>query len=236
MYKDVIGILGGMGSYATLGFFSRLLESFPAQKEWDRPHIIIDNFCTMPSRVRAILYEENTEALLQMMSASIEMMSQCYRENGGELHIILACNTAHHFLPQLQSMFPNISFINIIQACAMEIEKAGCREVLILASEGTIDSKIYDEYLTKTKIVYPYDEMKKIRFFIEAVKQQHEIDEKNLLEFHEFLESFPQTNIVLGCTELPVLYNQMSKKYPICSHVIYDPLSAAITQLEKTIQ
>ena len=45
-----IGILGGMGSYATCAIFQRLLDAFPAEKEWDRPRILIDNNCAMPSR------------------------------------------------------------------------------------------------------------------------------------------------------------------------------------------
>ena len=39
--NDVIGVVGGMGSYATLNFFGRLLDAFPATKEWERPRIII---------------------------------------------------------------------------------------------------------------------------------------------------------------------------------------------------
>ena len=62
-YQQTIGIIGGMGSYATLDFFSRLLAAFPAEKEWDRPRILIDNRCTMPSRVRAILYGEGAAGL-----------------------------------------------------------------------------------------------------------------------------------------------------------------------------
>lgn len=56
--SKVIGILGGMGSYATVEIFRRVIDAFPAEKEWDRPRILIDNNCIMPSRVRAILYEE----------------------------------------------------------------------------------------------------------------------------------------------------------------------------------
>ena len=62
--KDyVVGIVGGMGSYATVDFFKRLVDAFPVEKEWDRPRIIIDNKCTMPSRVRALLYGEKREEL-----------------------------------------------------------------------------------------------------------------------------------------------------------------------------
>ena len=61
----VLGVLGGMGTYATIHLFQQYAEIFPAEKEWDRPRIIIDNNCTMPSRVRAILYNEKRECLLQ---------------------------------------------------------------------------------------------------------------------------------------------------------------------------
>ena len=66
-----IGILGGMGSYATADFFKRLIDAFPAEKEWDRPRILIDNNCVMPSRVRAILYNEKVDELILQMSQSV---------------------------------------------------------------------------------------------------------------------------------------------------------------------
>lgn len=44
--KDlVIGVLGGMGTYATINLFKQYAEVFPAEKEWERPRIIIDNRC-----------------------------------------------------------------------------------------------------------------------------------------------------------------------------------------------
>lgn len=72
---NTIGILGGMGSYATVEIFRRMVEAFPAEKEWDRPRILIDNNCIMPSRVRAILYNEKREELIQQMSDSINFLA-----------------------------------------------------------------------------------------------------------------------------------------------------------------
>lgn len=60
----VIRVLGGMGTYATINLFKQYATVFPAEKEWDRPRIIIDNRCTMPSRVRAFLYNENVDELI----------------------------------------------------------------------------------------------------------------------------------------------------------------------------
>ena len=69
--KDlIIGVLGGMGTYATINLFKQYAEVFPAEKEWERPRIIIDNRCTMPSRVRAFLYHENVDELVDEMAAS----------------------------------------------------------------------------------------------------------------------------------------------------------------------
>ena len=68
----VVGILGGMGTYATVDFFKRLADSFPAEKEWERPRMIIDNHCTMPSRVRALLYREKRKELVDDLVGSGE--------------------------------------------------------------------------------------------------------------------------------------------------------------------
>lgn len=39
--EQIIGILGGMGSLATVDSFKRIVNAYPAEKEWDRPRIII---------------------------------------------------------------------------------------------------------------------------------------------------------------------------------------------------
>ena len=72
MKKDdfVIGVLGGMGTYATIHLFKQYADVFPAEKEWDRPRIIIDNRCTMPSRVLAFLRGVKKEELVRQMSAT----------------------------------------------------------------------------------------------------------------------------------------------------------------------
>ena len=73
--KDfAIGVLGGMGTYATIHLFKQYAEVFTAEKEWERPRIIIDNRCTMPSRVRAILYNERREELINRMAESVKLL------------------------------------------------------------------------------------------------------------------------------------------------------------------
>lgn len=64
MYKDSIGVVGGFGGYATLGFFRDLLDAFNTGYERDYPRICMDNNFTMPSRTKVLLEdlkEEHTE-------------------------------------------------------------------------------------------------------------------------------------------------------------------------------
>ncbi len=55
-----IGILGGMGPYATVHFYKRILELTPIIKDKDHFRIFIDSQVKIPSRTRAILYNETS--------------------------------------------------------------------------------------------------------------------------------------------------------------------------------
>lgn len=114
MNKFTIGVLGGMGTYATINLFKQYADVFPAEKEWERPRIIIDNRCTMPSRVRAFLYNENVEQLIDEMTNSMQNLV-----NSGCTRIILACNTSHLFLDEIYKRVPSLQekVINIISNC-----------------------------------------------------------------------------------------------------------------------
>ncbi len=224
----VIGVLGGMGTYATLHLFRQYAAVFPAGKEWERPRILIDNRCTMPSRVRAALYGENREHLILEMTDSVGSLikSGCSR-------IILACNTAHLFLSDIYARLPEAEgkILNLIEVCADVLSEKKVREVLLLASEGTIDSGIWQEACrmrgirceTPAKEEYPL-----IRNCIEAVKRNEYTDDVRAA-FSEFLHR--NTACVLGCTELPVLYEKYQDS--CIGTEVYDPVLITLTEMRK---
>lgn len=223
-----IGVLGGMGTYATIHLFKQYAEIFPAEKEWDRPRIVIDNRCTMPSRVRAFLYNENVDQLVAEMADSMQ-----YLTDAGCNRIILACNTSHLFLPQIYQKVPEIEgkVVNIIHTCVEKISKDDIRQVYLLGSEGTIESGIYQNALEKRgiKCVVPErSEYGLLRECIEAVKQNKYTDvvEENFLRLLE-----GHNNCILGCTELPIMYEKYKEKMP--SKNIYDPLLLGLEKIRS---
>lgn len=234
MKEQVIGIVGGMGSFATLDFFKRVLLAFPAEKEWERPRIIIDNRCTMPSRVRAILYNEKYDQLVSEMSESVAALI-----NQGATDVILVCNTSHCFLKEIEEKVPESrgKIINIIDACCSEINGNNATEAYLMASEGTIATHIYEDTAEKYGITFKNpteQELSEIRYFIEAIKQDN-CDNEVIKRFYEFLLSRDSNSIVLGCTEMPIMYEKFanSEYGKKIDKIIFDPLQSAINELRR---
>lgn len=235
MFQDVIGVVGGMGSYATLSFFQRLLDAFPGEKEWDRPRILIDNRCTMPSRVRAILYHEQEQELIDQMTDSVSHLL-----SAGATKIILACNTSHHFLPGIYEKLPQAKgkVMSIIEATADAVVAAGTTgTVNLLASEGTIDIGIFHDALGKRgiSVLTPTDEeFAYQRQIIESVKQkkitQHEID-----LMVQLINSAPSETVIIGCTEFPIIFER-TPQTAISGKKVIDPLQCVINQLVQTVR
>ncbi len=224
----VIGVLGGMGTYATINLFNEYAHIFPAVKEWDRPRIIIDNRSTMPSRVRAFLYNENTDKLVNEMAESLEYLS-----NAGATRIILACMTSHLFLDQifLQKPYLKNKILNLIDNCVDKIINNNIKEIYLLGTEGTIESKIFQEKLNKygiNCIVPSQSQYTMLRDVIEAVKQDNYQDDTK----DKFLNLINQADcVILGCTELPILYNKYHDE--VTAKKIYDPLSLGVQKLKE---
>ncbi|MBQ6105554.1 MAG: aspartate/glutamate racemase family protein [Lachnospiraceae bacterium] len=226
----VIGVLGGMGTYATIHLFKQYADVFPAEKEWERPRIIIDNRCTMPSRVRAFLLGEKVDVLVKEMADSLEMLA-----NAGCTRILLACNTSHLFLPKIYSLKPGVEnkIVNIIEACVEKVRRDDIRHIYLLGSEGTIESQIYQNAFAKNGIeceVPQKEEYVKLRELIEAVKQNKYDDRIGEL-FRELVNRGEAC--ILGCTELPILQEKYKNEV---GHIrIYDPLLIGLEKIKEEV-
>lgn len=230
---DVIGIVGGFGSYATLDFFERLLNAFPAEKEWERPRILIDNYCTLPSRVRGVLYNENKEKIVEGLTNSIRNLM-----NAGATEIIVTCNTAHYFLKEVFVNLPESEkvVINIIDELAIYLNEANIQEVSLIATEGTILSEIYSKSFEKynIKINTPSeDEFYKMRDLIEVVKQNMDVTDEIKKRFIDLIKEQKNTSVILGCTEFPVLFKYVKDDIKKENLTIYDPLEVAIIKIKN---
>lgn len=222
--RFVVGILGGMGSYSTLHFFEAILDAFDVDKEWERPRVVIDNHCTLPSRTRAILYGERRDELVAGMAASIEGLLRY------DPHVIcMPCNTAHCFLPEVRARLGDRDdrVLDMIDVVAAECEARGTSRAFLLATEGTIATRVYDDYFGRRGMeIVSADEaqQREVRAYIEQVKQKRGLDPAG---FAAFIDGLGLSPVILGCTELSVLYDGRAQAE------VLDPLAMMVARIRQ---
>lgn len=204
-----VGVIGGMGPYATLAFFQALLDRTPCTKDWDHLHIIIDNNPKIPSRTRAFLYDEADP--VPMMVASANHL----RDAGADI-VALPCNSAHYFLPRVIQQ-TQIPFIDMIDATCHELVTANAKVVGLLAGEVTVRGRLYEKRLDPqgVRVLQVTDEEQAlVRDVIEDVKQNRsgESTQAKMNTLVQILESRGADTIVLGCTELPMAMHGVSPR------------------------
>ena len=212
--SKTIGILGGMGSYATADFFKRILDQFDVQKEWEYPKVVIYNNPKLPSRTRAVLYDEE--------SPELGIVEGCLKlEQAGADFIVIPCNSAHAWYDAVAAKvnLPVLSITKIVKDYVVanhpEIKKVG-----VLGGEVLIHRKLYDKEFAGSgvEVVLADEECQAlVRTIIDDIKH-NKITSETKRKVEHVAAYFMQKNvqgIILGCTELPLIMNDATFPIPV---------------------
>ncbi len=212
-----IGILGGMGPLATADLYRKITVHTKAESDQEQLHIIIDSNTAIPDRTKYIL--TGIENPLPEMISSIRRL-----ETAGADFLIMPCNTAHYFYPELSSI-SKIPILNMLDLIVNHIqsELATAKGIGLLSTDGTLQSGIYDRYFEKAGItlIKPSIHQKKVMNFIyEGIKKNNlSFEISGLFEAVSEMESLGASTFILGCTEL----SASAEYYPFDERFI-DPL------------
>lgn len=210
--SKTIGVLGGMGPYATLDFIRLLLDTTGAERECDHFRIVVDSNPKIPSRTRAYLFGEADPAPM-MIESALNLI------RAGADFIVLPCNSAHFFLPKvLESV--DVSVIDMIGATAEVIINKNWKKVGVIAGEVTVGARLYESYLNPEKIDVVHvniEEQKIVRRIIEDVKSNVITDQTSVLlsNLITTLNERGAEAIILGCTELQAVKCNLQLNVPI---------------------
>jgi len=195
-----IGIIGGMGPLATVHLYERIVLRTKSLKDQDHVHVLIDSNTNIPDRTKAIIGNGEDPTVELIKSARI-------LENGGADFLIMPCNTAHYFIDIIKESV-HIPFINMPEETVKyTYDKYGKDTVVgVLATDGTIKSKIYENYYSKLgiKTVAPKKTQEKLmKFIYDVIKSgNYEQGTDLLFECVEELKGLGADTFLLGCTEL----------------------------------
>ncbi|HNZ82318.1 MAG TPA: amino acid racemase [Sedimentibacter sp.] len=195
-----IGIIGGMGPLATVHLFERIVLRTKAEKDQDHIRVLIDSNTNIQDRTKAILGIGESPVKELVNSAKI-------LENSGADFLIMPCNTAHYFIDEIKKNI-NIPFINMPdETVKYTYDKYGKDALVgIMATDGTIKTKIYENYYAGLgiKTLVPIKTQGKIMEFIYDVIKKGNYDAGTDLFFEcvNELKDLGATAFLLGCTEL----------------------------------
>lgn len=201
LMEKTVGIIGGMGPVATNDLYRKIIENTEANNDCEHLHVIIDSNTKIPDRTSFIINggEDPSKALVRS-ALKLEYM--------GADFIIMPCNTAHYFIDEIKK-YAEIPVLNIIKATAEYIQSEHIKKPLLLATEGTYKTGIYKTIFEKEgmAILYPNrNEKTIINEAIYKVKSNDFSGYESLIEIINNHRDEGIDGIILGCTELPVLF------------------------------
>ena len=209
MRKPIV-IIGGMGPQASLRFHELLITKSAKHHSGQGDEFPFVVHFSLP--VEDFISDESKEAaavdLLNSLTDTIDKLDP--------QAITLACNTAHLLRPRVGFM-RRPEFVSMIDTLAVKIKADGIRCAGLLASPTTIRTKLYEKALAKQgiKTLLPQqDELPGIEVAIRSVIAGKKT-KTNLKAVARFLERRGAEVILLGCTELPLLFDKTNVTVPV---------------------
>ncbi len=211
--KKTIGILGGMGPLATADLYRKIIERTRADRDNEHIRVYIDGNAAIPDRTAAILHG-GEDPVPEMLSA-LRHLEAC-----GADCIIMPCNTAHYFLPRLreQTALPILDMQRITAAVCRE--RFPGKTAAILATDGTVQSGLYDRALDAEGVrwIHPgeYEQKTLMHLIYDVVKASRpmEPEKEHWDAILDTLRGQGADLFILGCTELPVLAGVLPSEGP----------------------
>jgi len=207
----MIGILGGMGPYATIAFYKKVLDLTEAEKDSEHFHIWIDNNTKIPSRNRHFIFNEMSPLL--GMIESINKMKLI-----GISNVYIPCNSASFFIQEIKKIVQDVNIVGTIDTTIYFIEKYyKNKRVMVLGAYIIFNKEPYKKGLEKVGFKYiKHDEkiQKQVEHLIYQIKTDNLsdvlIDEASLL-YKNIINNYELDILVLGCTELCIVFDKLDK-------------------------
>jgi aspartate racemase len=198
-----LGIIGGMGPFATLDFFKKVLGASDVDVDKEHLHILIDNYPQIPDRTDFILGNGENPYPFILESARKLIILNCDI-------ICMPCNTAHYWAEQLKrDIIDDAIFIDMIETVKDYISQnyGSNKKALILGTNGLVRGEVYDKYFGSSLLMYPenslQDEIMRIIKLIKAGRLKEIVtDFKELLIK---LKKYRYDVMIAACTEIPLI-------------------------------
>ena len=205
MHKT-IGILGGMGPAATADLMNKIIERTDAACDQEHIPMIIDSNTRIPDRTAAIK-GEGPSPVSEMLKSARRL------EAAGADFLIIPCNTAHHFIRDIESDI-SIPILDMMLETANLLQRRGVGCAAVLATEGTYLSRRYDRVLGEKgiEVVNPTPAEQEVLMSLiydyikSGITEARSLPRDQIKALTSDLKSRGAQAILMACTELPLAF------------------------------
>jgi aspartate racemase len=197
-----------MGPEAAIDLQMKILRLTPATTDQAHLPVVVWNVPQIPDRTAAIFGDG--ESPLAAMADGVAAL-----ERLGAQHMVIACNTAHHWFDALQEK-TKVPMTHIADAVYAELCRAESpvTHVGLMATSGTIRSNFYAMRLAArgcSMIIPDQSAQQHLSHAIQLIKAGQYDDAATIVDkaAQELLDLGAQ-RLILGCTELPLVIQQLS--------------------------
>ena len=199
--EQKLGVLGGMGPQATQVFYQFVLDRTAAARDQDHLPTLILSDTRIPDRTQASL-SGNTRELYQRLLRDARLLEDC-----GCTAIASPCNPSHYFVDRLQGEV-GIPILHMIRETARELAGQGKRRPGILATDGTIQTGLYQRECAALGMdaVAPDPETQRLVMSIiyDEIKQGENGSREKFAHIDKAIRRMGCDCAILACTELAV--------------------------------
>ncbi|CAF3365840.1 unnamed protein product [Rotaria socialis] len=138
-------------------------------------------------------------------------------EKVGADFIIIPSNTPHFAIDLIEKQ-SRLPVINLIKIVADECERKGFSRVLVLGTKTTMQDGLYDNVLNSKNItpIIPTDDVcEKIERLIRNEIIPSKINFTTVQDIQQDINKYDCDAVILGCTELPIVYNENNLGKPV---------------------
>jgi len=197
----LLGVLGGMGPLAAVDFQYQLLRAVNSVSDQQQIPMVVWNVPQIADRQKALAGDGPSP--LPQLTDGVERLNRV-----GASHIVIACNTAHHWFEALQAA-SRAPLLHIADATAEAVAGLAPASVGLIATQGTLDAGWFQQRFTRHGIETLLPTASEIAdYFIPgcyAVKRGEVTAGGELLARQaQALLDRGAERLVLACTEVPL--------------------------------
>lgn len=200
--EKMLGVIGGLGPMATAYFMELVTDMTDAVTDQEHLQMLIYSAPSIPDRTRYILDNTQENPLPDMLRIGNILAQQ------GAERIAIPCVTAHYFFAELERGIP-VPVINGLQEVAQHLKDHGITEAGIMATDGTIKSRVFHRELEKCGIaaVTPTAARQAdvMSLIFDDIKAGKPADMAKFSGVAAELRDDGAQAIILGCTELSLI-------------------------------